>query len=142
VVEVGIDIPKATIMFIEGAERFGLSQLHQFRGRVGRSDLQSYCFLFTDSPAKKTRQRLKALLRAKDGFELAQKDLEIRGPGAFYGVRQWGIPDLAMENLKNLSLIEKTRESAKEILLLDPTLAEFPFLKGGLKKFKEKIHLE
>ena len=142
VVEVGIDIPKATIMMIEGAERFGLSQLHQFRGRVGRSDLQSYCFLFTDSPAKKTHQRLKALVGTKDGFELSEKDLEIRGPGTFYGIRQWGIPDLAMENLKNLSLVEKVRESAKGILNKDPELKKYPLLRERLKKFRSKIHLE
>ena len=142
VVEVGIDIPKATVMMIEGTERFGLAQLYQFRGRVGRSDLQSYCFLFTESPAKKTHKRLMALLRTKNGFELAQKDLEIRGPGSFTGVKQWGIPDLAMENLKNLSLVEKTRESAKEILSEDPLLKNFPLLKKKLKKFEEKIHLE
>ncbi len=142
VVEVGIDIPQATVMMIEGAERFGLAQLHQFRGRVGRSDLQSYCFLFTESKAKKTRQRLTAMLKAKDGFELAQKDLEIRGPGNFFGARQWGIPDLAMENLKNLQLVEKTRESAKEILIENPGLKNYPILKERLKRFKKKIHLE
>ncbi|MDI6883392.1 MAG: ATP-dependent DNA helicase RecG [Patescibacteria group bacterium] len=142
VVEVGIDIPQATVMLIEGTERFGLAQLHQFRGRVGRSDLQSYCFLFTDSPAKKTRQRLKAIMKAEDGFELSQKDLEIRGPGSLTGVKQWGIPDLAMENLKNLPLVEKTRTAAKEILTEDPNLRKYPFLKERLKKFEKKIHLE
>jgi ATP-dependent DNA helicase RecG len=142
VVEVGIDIPRATVMMIEGAERFGLAQLHQFRGRVGRSDLQSYCFLFTESPAKKTRQRLEAIVRAEDGFELAQKDLEIRGPGSLYGVKQWGIPDLAMENLKNLPLVEKTREAARKLLEKDSQLKNYPALKEKLKKFVKKIHLE
>ncbi len=142
VVEVGIDIPGATIMMIEGAERFGLAQLHQFRGRVGRSNKQSYCFLFTDSPAKKTHQRLKAIIKAKDGFELAEKDLQIRGPGSLTGIKQWGIPDLAMENLKNLPLVEKTRESAKEILSQDINLKKYPFLEEKIKKFKKKSHLE
>ena len=142
VVEVGIDIPAATVMMIEGAERFGLAQLYQFRGRVGRSNLQSYCFLFTESPAKRTRQRLQAIVRAESGFELAQKDLEIRGPGSLSGVKQWGIPDLAMENLKNLPLVEKTREAAKEILNEDPNLKKYPSLKERLKNFKERIHLE
>jgi len=142
VIEVGIDIPNATIMMIEGAERFGLAQLHQFRGRVGRSDLQSYCFLFTDSYTKNTRQRLSAMLRAKDGFELAQKDMDIRGPGSFSGIKQWGIPDLAMENLKDLILVEKTREAAKDMLLKDASLKKHPELKSRLNRFKERIHLE
>ena len=142
VVEVGIDIPKATVMMIEGAERFGLAQLHQFRGRVGRSDLQSYCLLFTESHAKKTRQRLEAIVEAENGFELAQKDLEIRGPGSLYGTKQWGIPDLAMENLKNLPLVEKTREAAKSLLAEDPDLKNYPLLKEKLKKFIKRVHLE
>jgi len=142
VVEVGIDVPKATIMVIEGAERFGLAQLHQFRGRVGRSNLQSFCFLFTQSSSKKTVQRLKALVESENGFLLSQKDLEIRGPGSLTGVKQWGVPDLAMENLKNLPLIEKTREAAKEILLEDLSLNKYPLLKQKLKKFEKKIHLE
>jgi len=142
VVEMGIDIYGATVMLIEGAERFGLAQLHQFRGRVGRSDSQSYCFLFTDSPAKKTRQRLEAIVKAEDGFELAQKDLEIRGPGSLYGVRQWGIPDLAMENFKNIDLIEKTREAAKELLNKDPELKKYPSLEERLENFQKRIHLE
>jgi len=142
VVEVGIDIPKATIMMIEGTERFGLAQLHQFRGRVGRSDSQSYCFLFTDSKAVKTPKRLSALLRYENGFALAEKDLEIRGPGSFYGTQQWGIPDLAMESLKNVFLIEKTRKSAKELLEKNPELIKYPLLKKRLAKFQKRIHLE
>jgi len=142
VVEVGIDIPHATVMVIEGAERFGLAQLHQFRGRIGRSHLQSYCFLFTDSESKKTSRRLKAILKAKDGFELAQKDLEIRGPGSLSGAKQWGLPDLLMENLKNLSLVTKAREAAKEILAQDADLKSLPFLAKKLAAFQKNIHLE
>ncbi len=142
VVEVGIDIPGATVMMIEGAERFGLAQLHQLRGRVGRSDLQSFCFLFTDLPSKKTRLRLKALLDCENGFELAEKDLKIRGPGDFLGTRQWGIPDLAMDALKNIQLVEKTRKAAGEILEKDPELKKYPLLRQRLKKFQERIHLE
>ena len=142
VVEVGIDIPRATVMMIEGAERFGLAQLHQFRGRVGRSDLQSYCFLFTDSPAVNTKRRLSALVRCNNGFELAEKDLQIRGPGELYGNRQWGIPDLAMANLKDLVLVEKTREAAKEILEKDPKLKNYPLLSEKLGEFEKRIHFE
>jgi len=139
VVEVGIDIPNATVMMIEGADRFGLAQLHQFRGRIGRGTEQSYCFLFTDSTAKKTHQRLKAILKAKDGFELAEKDLKIRGPGDFLGTRQWGLPDLTMASLSDLDLVRKTREAAKKILennLFNSTL------ESKLKDFQKNIHLE
>ena len=142
VIEVGIDIPEATVMVIEGAERFGLSQLHQFRGRVGRSKHQSYCFLFTDIPSQKTRQRLGALIKYQDGFILSEKDLKMRGPGSFIGQRQWGIPDLAMNVLTNPSLVKKTRETAKEILSKDPNLKKYPLLKNKLDQFQEKIHLE
>ena len=142
VVEVGIDIPNATVMMIEGAERFGLAQLHQFRGRVGRSKYQSYCFLFSDSPAKKTKARLKALLTSKNSFELAEKDLKIRGPGDFFGQRQWGIPDIAMNSLSNIFLVEKTRQVAKEILEEDPSLKKYPFLKERIDNFQQRIHLE
>ena len=142
VVEVGIDIPNATLMMIEGAERFGLSQLHQFRGRVGRGEDQAYCFLFTESPAKKTAQRLKAILSSENGFELAEKDLEIRGPGEIFGKRQWGIPDLAMDSLKDVFLVEKTRNIAKELLEEDSELKKYPLLKKRIEEFRKKIHLE
>ena len=142
VVEVGIDIPNATVMAIEGAERFGLSQLHQFRGRVGRSIFQSYCFLFTTSANQLTKQRLKALVQAANGFELSEKDLEIRGPGQFSGKRQWGLPDLAMSSLKNLPLVEKTKTIAKSILEKDFTLKNRPILLARLNDFKKRIHLE
>lgn len=142
VVEVGVDVPRATIMMIEGAERFGLAQLHQFRGRVGRSESQSYCFLFTTEPNQLNRKRLKALVECDNGFDLAQKDLEIRGPGQFYGSQQWGIPDTAMEGISNIFLVEKTRAAAKEILEKDPELANYPALQEQLLNFKQKIHFE
>lgn len=142
VVEVGVDIPNATVMIIEGAERFGLAQLHQFRGRVGRNALQSYCFLFTDSNSQNTKQRLNAIVKAKNGFELAEKDLEIRGPGSLYGTKQWGMPDLAMETLKDLPLVEKTRESAKELLRASPNLKEYPQLTSRLITIEKQLHLE
>ena len=142
VVEVGVDVPRATIMMIEGAERFGLSQLHQFRGRVGRSDMQSYCFLFTTDPSQLNRKRLKAMVDCDDGFKLAEKDLEIRGPGSLYGTMQSGIPDMAMQGLSNIFLVEKTRAAAKEILEKDPELKEYSELKERLKQFQTKIHFE
>jgi ATP-dependent DNA helicase RecG len=142
VVEVGVDVPRATIMMIEGAERFGLSQLHQFRGRVGRSDMQSYCFLFTTDPSMLNRKRLKALVESNNGFELAEKDLEIRGPGSLYGTVQSGIPDMAMQGLSNIFLVEKTRAAAKEILEKDPELKNYPQLKERLKQFQSRIHFE
>jgi ATP-dependent DNA helicase RecG len=142
VVEVGVDVPRATIMMIEGAERFGLSQLHQFRGRVGRSDMQSYCFLFTTDPSMLNRKRLKALVESNNGFELAEKDLEIRGPGSLYGTQQWGVPDMAMQGLTNIFLVEKTRAAAKEILEKDPILKEYPALLERLKIFEKRIHFE
>ncbi len=142
VVEVGVDVPRATVMMIEGAERFGLAQLHQFRGRVGRSDMQSYCFLFTTNPDQLNRKRLKAMIDCDNGFELAQKDLEIRGPGQLYGAVQSGIPDVAMEGMLNIFLVEKTRQSAKELLEKDPELKNYPLLVDSLKKFKQRVHFE
>jgi ATP-dependent DNA helicase RecG len=142
VVEVGIDVPNATIMMVEGAERFGLAQLHQFRGRVGRGKYQSYCFLFTESPSKKTAKRLQAIMECQDGFKLAEKDLEIRGPGEIFGQKQWGIPDLAMASLTDIFLVEKTRNAAKEILEKDWQLKNYPALKGKIEEFEKEIHLE
>lgn len=142
VVEVGIDVPNATVMVIEGADRFGLAQLHQFRGRVGRGKDQSYCFLFSDSSSRKSHQRLNALIKSEDGFSLAEKDLEIRGPGDFLGIKQWGIPDLMMDSLRDISLVEKTREAAKEILTRDPYLKKYPQLLARVSSFRKKIHLE
>ena len=129
VIEVGIDIPNASLMMIEGSEKFGLSQLHQFRGRVGRGENQSYCLLFTDLPFGIYTRRLKAMTLTDNGFELAEKDLSIRGPGEMFGIRQWGIPDLAMASLKNTALVEKTREEAKKILENDPELKKHPLLR-------------
>jgi len=142
VVEVGVDIPNAAVMMIEGSEKFGLAQLHQFRGRVGRSDFQSFCFLFTDRPGIVTNRRLRALISCDDGFELAEKDLAIRGPGDFSGVRQWGIPDLTMDSLKDTFLVQSTRNAAKEILEDDPELKKYPLLQEKLGEFRKRIHLE
>ena len=141
VVEVGIDIPNATIMIIEGSDRFGLAQLHQFRGRVGRNAFQSYCFLFTDSASRKTHQRLKALVEAEDGFKLSEKDLELRGPGELSGKKQWGLPDLAMASLSDLNLIETTKKEVISILEKDGNLKNYPEILERIEKFKKIIHL-
>jgi len=98
--------------------------------------------LFTDSSAKKTHQRLRALITSENSFELAEKDLKIRGPGDFFGQRQWGIPDLAMSALKDITLVEKTRTAAKEILEKDPNFKKYPLLKERVEKFRKRIHLE
>ncbi|MBD3282272.1 MAG: ATP-dependent DNA helicase RecG [Candidatus Portnoybacteria bacterium] len=140
VIEVGIDIPNATVMMIEGADRFGLAQLHQFRGRVGRGENQSYCFLF--STTGQTTTRLRAIQKCEDGFELAEKDMQIRGPGQFYGIKQSGIPDLAMDSLKDLSFVKSVKKQAESLLSKDAELKTHKNLKEELKKFKEKIHLE
>ncbi len=140
VIEVGIDIPNATIIMIEGAELFGLAQLHQLRGRVGRSDKQSYCLLFSGKEA--VSSRLRAMEKISNGFDLAEKDLKIRGPGDFVGNRQWGVADITMSALTDLDLIKKTRDSALEILQKSPDLMDFPELKKRLDSFQKKIHLE
>ena len=142
VVEVGVDIPNAAVMAVEGSEKFGLAQLHQFRGRVGRSHFQSYCFLFTDTTGIVYNRRLRALVTCDNGFELAEKDLAIRGPGDFIGQRQWGIPDLAMASLADTILVSKARNEAKDILQEDPGLKKYPLLRERLKEFQQRIHLE
>ncbi len=141
VVEVGIDVPNASIILIEDAERFGLAQLHQFRGRVGRGEHQSYCFLM---PGKNSsdNERLRVLEKSTDGFAIAEADLGIRGPGAFFGTRQSGLPDIAMENLTNMKLLKISREEALGILRADPSLKRHPLLKHALTRFEERIHLE
>ncbi|MGN6698521.1 MAG: ATP-dependent DNA helicase RecG [Thermomicrobiales bacterium] len=123
VVEVGIDIPNATVMLIEGANRFGLSQLHQFRGRVGRGAAQSYCILVADDPGGDARSRLEAMVETQDGFVLAQKDLELRGPGEFFGTRQSGLPDLKVAQLGDVRTLETARRAAEIVLDRDPDLA-------------------
>ena len=142
VIEVGVDIPNATIMMIENSERFGLAQLHQFRGRVGRGENQSYCLLFSSTPDKNINQRLKALVECDDGFELAEKDMTIRGPGEFFGVKQSGLPDLAMASLANIELIKKARLEARLLLKEDSTLANYPLLKQRLESFQRLTHFE
>ena len=142
VIEVGVDVPNATIMVIEGAERFGLAQLYQIRGRVGRSEHASHCFLFTQSESQNTQQRLQALLTAKNSFELAQRDLEIRGPGEFLGTKQSGIPDLAMKALKNIDLVKLARTEATKIIAQDASLKKFPSLATRVEEAKKRVYQE
>ncbi|MEA3396837.1 MAG: helicase-related protein, partial [Chloroflexota bacterium] len=122
VVEVGIDVSNATVMLVEGAERFGLAQLHQFRGRVGRGEHQSYCLLLSEAPAEEAQKRLKTLEDTNDGFVLAQKDLEMRGPGQFLGTRQSGFPELPLAMLADVRLLREVREVAAQLLAQDPDL--------------------
>ena len=137
VVEVGVDVPNATVMLIEGANRFGLSQLHQFRGRVGRSQFQSYCILIPDTPDATENERLAAMVETNDGFVLAQRDLEQRGPGEFLGTRQSGYSELRLANLTDIRLIENARRHAQEIFDTDPDLtsADHHLLAQSLKRF-------
>lgn len=142
VVEVGVNVPNATMIFIEGAERFGLSQLHQLRGRVVRSNHQAYCFVCPESRGEQTLARLKALIDAKNGFELAEKDLLQRGPGQLSGAKQWGISDVGMEALKNLKLVEAARTEALEIVTKDPNLLAHTLLQHALFARQGAMHFE
>ena len=122
VVEVGIDVPNATVMLVEGADRFGLSQLHQFRGRVGRGRHKSYCILISEDPSEFAKERLSALEQTNDGFKLAEVDLELRGPGDFFGTRQSGLPDLRMARLSDRELLHTARQEAEALMEQDPDL--------------------
>ncbi len=122
VVEVGLDIPGATVMLIEGAHRFGLAQLHQFRGRVGRSDQKSYCILIPGNAEEVENQRLQAMVETNDGFVLAEKDLAIRGPGQFLGTRQSGYTELKLASITDLNLVEQARKYASDLFRQDPEL--------------------
>ena len=142
VVEVGVDVPNASIMMIEGADRFGLAQLHQFRGRVGRSIYQSYCFLFTDNDSEKTLTRLEAVVKYNNGFELAKVDLKFRGPGQVYGVEQKGFPELKMASLFDYGLMKLAREQAVKLIGRDNSLNSWPALKEKLGEWEKSVHLE
>ena len=124
VVEVGIDVPNSTVMLVDGADRFGLAQLHQFRGRVGRGRHQSYCLLLSDSPGEEARERLKLVERIQDGFELAEEDLRLRGPGDYLGTRQSGLPDLKVARITDHDILALARQEATRILDSDPDLAK------------------
>lgn len=142
VVEVGVNVPNATVILIEGAERFGLAQLHQLRGRVIRSTHQSYCFALPESNGPMTKERMKAFLGAKNGFELAELDLALRGAGELGGGRQWGVSDIAMEALKNIKLVEAARAEATELVAQDPELRNHPALLLRASSAEREMHLE
>lgn len=141
VVEVGVNVPNATVIIIENAERFGLAQLHQLRGRVLRSSYKPYCFVFADTKSQKTITRLKSFTTAKNGFELAEADLEQRGTGDLAGAKQWGVSDLAMEALKNIKMVEAARLEAKTLIEEDFDLKKYPLLVKYLSQ-KAAVHME
>jgi ATP-dependent DNA helicase RecG len=137
VVEVGVDIPNASVMMIEGADRFGLAQLHQFRGRVGRSEHQSYCFLFTDSDSDKVKNRLDFFEKNIDGFKVAEYDLEMRGPGEVYGLAQSGMMNFRLATMKDYDLIKLARKIAREV-----DFDKYPELKERVGEWERQVHLE
>ena len=152
VVEVGVNVQNATMIIIEGAERFGLAQLHQLRGRVIRSSHQAYCYIFATEKSRssalansgqgKTIARLKALKTAKNGFELAELDLSLRGAGELGGVKQWGITDLGMEAIKNIKMVEAARVEAVRLIEKDPELVDYPLLKQKVRQKAGEFHFE
>lgn len=138
VVEVGIDIPNANIILIEGADRFGLAQLHQFRGRVGRGIHQSYCFLFSDSNSDDALLRLQYMVKYNSGFDLAEFDLKMRGPGEVYGIKQSGIPDLKFANFTDSVEMMRIRAIAEDLMNKDPELDNFMALKAKLMEIEAR----
>ncbi len=141
VVEVGVNVPDASIILIEHADRYGLSQLHQLRGRVIRGNHQPFCYLATDTTSSTSVDRLQAIKSAKNGFELAEMDLKLRGVGELYAGRQWGLSDIAMDAIQNLKMVEAARTEAAAIAESDPLLKNFPLMKARIEE-GEKIHFE
>lgn len=125
VVEVGVDVPNAVDMLIENAEQYGLSQLHQLRGRVGRGSYQSYCILITNAQNDNARARMKVMCETSNGFTIAEEDLKLRGPGDFFGQRQHGLPELKIADMNSdLAVLKNAQEVAKKLLQQDPPLEE------------------
>ena len=123
VVEVGVDVPNANTMVVENAERFGLSQLHQLRGRVGRGSAKSYCILLSDNDSEETRRRLKVMTETNDGFKISEEDLRLRGPGDFFGARQHGLPSLKVADLScDMRLLDEAQNAARALMAADPEL--------------------
>ena len=151
VIEVGVDVPNASVMLIEHAERFGLAQLHQLRGRVGRSSYQSHCILVASESLRKATHstvawhRLEALVRSSDGFVIAEEDLRLRGPGDLFGIRQWGLPEFRVANLiRDAELLEHARREAFQLLAEDPQLrqpAHAGLRAAMLRRWKDKLDL-
>ena len=142
VIEVGIDIPNASVILIETAERFGLSQLHQLRGRVGRGDHKSYCVLVAETSGEFAEERLKAMEKSYDGFELAEVDLKLRGPGDYLGTRQSGLPDFRIANLNDTNIISSARNEAQKILNNDPSLYKNNKLRLETERFLNRFDIE
>ncbi|MEX0649723.1 MAG: ATP-dependent DNA helicase RecG [Candidatus Andersenbacteria bacterium] len=142
VVEVGVNVPNATMMIIEGAERFGLAQLHQFRGRIGRGQQQSYCYLFPTTDEAATSRRLQVLEQTTDGFKIAEEDLKLRGPGEVYGVSQSGFGDLKVASLLDYETIKLARTEAENILAGDPQLQNYPILQKKVEQKNLQTHFE
>lgn len=142
VVEVGVNVPNATNIIIEGSERFGLAQLHQLRGRVIRGNHQAYCYLFADVKSEKSIKRLEAFVQAKNGFELAELDLAQRGSGDLAGLKQWGLSDLGMEAIKNIKMVEFARNEARDLIKQDKTLSKHSELKKIVETKDFELHFE
>ena len=137
VIEVGVDVPNATLMVVENADRFGLSQLHQLRGRIGRGQAKSYCILVSDSTSEETRQRLKALCKTTDGFRIAKEDLKLRGPGDFFGSRQHGLPLFRLGSLStDLEILQQAQEAAAQTIQAELPLP--PALEGRIRSLLEQ----
>jgi len=142
VVEVGVNVPNATVILIEGAERFGMAQLHQLRGRVMRSSHPPFCFLLAEHKGEMSTKRLRAMEKSDDGFKLAEADLETRGAGDLYGRRQWGVSDIGMDALKNPRLIQAAREEAQRIVSADRSLSKHPALAKRVEESSREMHSE
>jgi ATP-dependent DNA helicase RecG len=143
VIEVGVDVPNATVMVIENAERFGLAQLHQLRGRVGRGGGKSYCYLMADKLSDVGKQRLGIMTQTNDGFIIAEQDLRLRGPGEFLGTRQSGLPDLILADLvDDTATLESARAAALALVEADPDLTAYPQLRRAVQRFDRDGELD